>query len=207
VKIWLKIMCSWKLVGKKTPFFPSFFMAWKLKDHFSYVNQLSFYSRTKVLYSIFWSINGICKLVRNQNYVIFVFLHQLLKKFHQIIILLHVFFITLFIYSLSFVFHLFAIGSCLIYAPLLLKSVDSWCFIHHHLRGWQWWVVLCQYCLYWSHVFFCKRKKGKFRNIKIKRNSFHNFGNYCYKLAKIIQDFRKPCTLKECNQILNRYGF
>ncbi len=106
MKIWLKIMCSWKLVGKKTPFFPSFFMAWKLKDHFSYVNQLSFYSRTKVLYSIFWSINGICKLVRNQNYVIFVFLHQLLKKFHQIIILLHVFFITLFIYSLSFVFHL-----------------------------------------------------------------------------------------------------
>jgi hypothetical protein len=104
-------------------------------------------------------------------------------------------------------FILFAIGSCLICAPLLLKSVDSWCFIHHHLRGWQWWVVLCQYCFYWSHAFFCKKKKGKFRNIKIKRNSFHNFGNYYYKLARIIQDFRKPCTLKECNQILNQYGF
>jgi hypothetical protein len=107
VKAWLKIMCSWKFVGKKTPFFPSdFFMAWKLKDHLSYVINYPSTKELEFYIQMFGVLMQFCKLVRGQNYVNFVFLHWLLKKFHQIIILLHVFFITLFIYSLSFVFHL-----------------------------------------------------------------------------------------------------
>jgi hypothetical protein len=165
------------------------------------------YSFTKELV-FFWSINAICKLARDQNYIIFVFLHRLLKKLHQIIILLHVFLIILFIYSLSFVFHLvcnwFMFSLCTIAFEVhwfLVISYTIICGLTSMI------CFVCQYCLDWSHAFLCKGKKGKFRNIKIKRNSFHNFGNYCDKLARIIQDFRKPCALKECNQILDPYGF
>lgn len=120
------------------------------------------------IFNFFLSINVICKLVSDQNYVLFVFLHQLFKKFHQIIILLHVFFITLFIYSLSFVFHLVCNQFMFSLCTLLLKFVDSWLF--HTPSFARLTMMICFVSILFLLVtcFFCKGKKENFRNIKIK---------------------------------------